>query len=260
MNKSLEKPQDYNNLLKTTNPWVVVGIFLTLVVAYSIVFYIDNSPANDNSSSLGTLGDFVGGLLNPLLAFMALMWLRASVQIQKQELSEAKSVFEKQIFEQTFFNLLSNLESCRERVILNSQHVKEMRSSLENYEDLAKAHEIFRSRLSSFDEYIKKANYLLQYADRTADSYYLGFLKASINSTELDLLAIAATMTREVGGISTSERLYPELKELIEKHSILESINTASLLAYRSQLYSSFAPDAFGSVNIKDIPILPRIN
>ncbi|MFC3359026.1 hypothetical protein ACFSKY_13560 [Azotobacter chroococcum] len=38
----------------------------------------------------GTFGDFVGGLINPLIAYFAFYWLTQSVLIQKTELSETK--------------------------------------------------------------------------------------------------------------------------------------------------------------------------
>lgn len=68
----------------------------------------------------GQLGDFFGGILNPLLSFMALVAVLHSIKIQSQELKEAKeetkianriqdrqtAVFERQNFESVFFRLL----------------------------------------------------------------------------------------------------------------------------------------------------------
>jgi hypothetical protein len=44
-----------------------------------------------SSESLGQFGDFVGGLLNPIVAYSAFYWLTQSVRLQKEELSETRA-------------------------------------------------------------------------------------------------------------------------------------------------------------------------
>ncbi len=44
----------------------------------------------DDSEVWGQFGDYIGGLLNPLIAFLAFYWLTQSVLLQKQELTETK--------------------------------------------------------------------------------------------------------------------------------------------------------------------------
>lgn len=42
----------------------------------------------------GQIGDFVGGILNPIIALMALMWLKKGVELQQHELSETKATLQ----------------------------------------------------------------------------------------------------------------------------------------------------------------------
>jgi hypothetical protein len=70
-----------------SNAFIFIAAFFALG-AYILIFFgqrLSNDPAE-----WGQFGDFVGGILNPLVAFSAFRWLVASVQIQKEELSETR--------------------------------------------------------------------------------------------------------------------------------------------------------------------------
>ena len=43
----------------------------------------------------GVFGDYVGGLLNPTLAYMAFYWLTQSIVLQKEELSDTRAALER---------------------------------------------------------------------------------------------------------------------------------------------------------------------
>ncbi|MCR9778178.1 hypothetical protein NB609_19365, partial [Vibrio parahaemolyticus] len=61
------------------------------VSAYLLWFYfIQKQGLSADASVWGAFGDFVGGILNPLIAYSAFYWLTVSVLIQKQELSDTK--------------------------------------------------------------------------------------------------------------------------------------------------------------------------
>lgn len=81
----------------------VVGVFVLLLL-------LDISV----STNLGQVGDFVGGLLNPILSFLALIAIVSSISLQEKELSSTieslrsqELIFKTQNFESSFFNLLS---------------------------------------------------------------------------------------------------------------------------------------------------------
>lgn len=70
---------------------LVVILFGLTIGAYLIWFFVIHRQSLSTDSSVwGAFGDFIGGLLNPLIAYSAFYWLTASVLVQKQELVETK--------------------------------------------------------------------------------------------------------------------------------------------------------------------------
>lgn len=69
----------------------LIGLGLALIAGYTIYFgmVLGQMPAKD-AEKWGQFGDFVGGLLNPVVAFAAFYWLTQSVKIQKIELEESR--------------------------------------------------------------------------------------------------------------------------------------------------------------------------
>lgn len=69
-----------------------VGLFIIVVAAYLIWFAVLNhGKASSDPAVWGQLGDYVGGILNPLIAFLAFYWLTKSVLLQRQELQDTKA-------------------------------------------------------------------------------------------------------------------------------------------------------------------------
>lgn len=126
-NKELKKlNRDVNVSLR-----FAIGAFVLLVGGYTFWFWIYNDiPLSTDSSLWGTFGDFVGGILNPMIAFLAFYWLTKSVKIQKTELEATKLVLaetekatkeqaitqEKKRFEDTFHSLLSQLNTISQQI------------------------------------------------------------------------------------------------------------------------------------------------
>ncbi|EKA7370837.1 hypothetical protein OL330_000007 [Vibrio parahaemolyticus] len=71
--------------------WTVVTIFGLTIASYVGWFFIVNDfSLSKDPGNWGAFGDFIGGLLNPLIAFSAFYWLTISVLVQKQELAETR--------------------------------------------------------------------------------------------------------------------------------------------------------------------------
>ncbi|ELP1876852.1 TPA: hypothetical protein ACMDQE_003473 [Vibrio cholerae] len=71
--------------------WFVSTIFGLTIGVYAVWFWIiKDQPLSADAAYWGTFGDFVGGILNPLIAFSAFYWLTISVLIQKTELEDTK--------------------------------------------------------------------------------------------------------------------------------------------------------------------------
>lgn len=100
-------------------PYLAGGFLAVIVAAYAIAF-VQNGWSK-NPDAWGQLGDYIGGLLNPLVAGFALMALVVSVRLQKAELAatreelknsrlamqEQATTAEQQRREQRFFDLLN---------------------------------------------------------------------------------------------------------------------------------------------------------
>ncbi|MEW6022722.1 MAG: hypothetical protein AB1807_11350 [Pseudomonadota bacterium] len=74
--------------------WLIVGSGLILPSIYFVWFSYHSIPISIDSGDWGTLGDFIGGILNPLIAFSAFYWLTRSVRIQKEELGQTRATLD----------------------------------------------------------------------------------------------------------------------------------------------------------------------
>lgn len=84
---------DLNIIKKEVNysRWVVVSVLITVFGLYALWFGIlKGIPLSQNTETWGAFGDFVGGILNPVVAFFAFYWLTVSVLIQKHEMGETR--------------------------------------------------------------------------------------------------------------------------------------------------------------------------
>lgn len=98
---------------------MTVATLTLLASLYFIYFYVVRGGID--GGSLGTLGDFVGGNLNPILTFITTLLLIETLQLQKkatvaaeESASDARETFKQQglliktqIFESSFFNLIN---------------------------------------------------------------------------------------------------------------------------------------------------------
>lgn len=67
--------------------WMIAAVALF----YSSWFFVHGGRISDRPDDWGTFGDFFGGVVNPLIAFMAFYWLTVSVRLQKEELAETRA-------------------------------------------------------------------------------------------------------------------------------------------------------------------------
>ncbi|WP_205755155.1 hypothetical protein [Azotobacter chroococcum] len=75
--------------------YFVLAAAVTPALLYLLWFVaVNDQKLSTDAARWGTFGDFVGGLINPLIAFFAFYWLTKSVLIQKTELSETKTALQ----------------------------------------------------------------------------------------------------------------------------------------------------------------------
>ncbi|WP_052700559.1 hypothetical protein [Methylocucumis oryzae] len=92
MNGSDGKNNDESNGLKTK--WLVItlcSIALTILGFYFSNFH--GSLSSDNSA-WGTFGDYVGGILNPVIAAFAFYLIARTYELQKKELKATRELLE----------------------------------------------------------------------------------------------------------------------------------------------------------------------
>lgn len=99
---------------------IFVALVLWLKISVNIDFPLLKFSNTKQLEYMGQIGDFFGGVLNPLLSFMALIAVLFTIKMQSKELKEAKeetrianriqdkqtTVFERQNFESVLFRLL----------------------------------------------------------------------------------------------------------------------------------------------------------
>lgn len=125
------------------------------------LFFIGISNEFDLSGNMGQAGDFIGGLTNPILSFVALMVLLRTTMIQTNEAKKSTSFMERQSeflekqetflvrekFENTFFQILNRLENYCEvnfrrdsdvkGVTVGAKIVRELRSKKKEFDALS---------------------------------------------------------------------------------------------------------------------------
>lgn len=108
---NIDPDKKLEDLLKNLIPFVVV-IAALLFLIYIFAFY--KLPIFENPSALGSFGDYIGGILNPIISFCTLLVAYSVWKLQKKEMAETKKALEdqaktseRQRREQRFFDLLS---------------------------------------------------------------------------------------------------------------------------------------------------------
>lgn len=66
------------------------GAAILIPSAYFVWFIFQGQSISTDTADWGTFGDFVGGTLNPIVAFFALLWLMVSVGLQRDELKATR--------------------------------------------------------------------------------------------------------------------------------------------------------------------------
>jgi hypothetical protein len=87
-----------------TGWWVAgaFGVLIGMVLMYILWFGIKlGQPLAEDAAKWGAFGDYIGGVLNPIVALMALYWLTRSVRLQKEELAATRAELREAAYAQT---------------------------------------------------------------------------------------------------------------------------------------------------------------
>lgn len=80
--------------LKRSRQLVAACAILTVSIYLSWFWGFQSNVLADQSGPWGQFGDYIGGILNPLVAYAAFYWLTRSVQLQKEELQETRQALQ----------------------------------------------------------------------------------------------------------------------------------------------------------------------
>ncbi|HDI2820668.1 TPA: putative phage abortive infection protein [Acinetobacter baumannii] len=131
-NQSKDKIEKIESLMNFSIA-LAVSIFLIVLGLYFYKF--GDMTLAETKADWGTFGDFVGGLLNPTIAALALYWLISSVKLQIEELKETNKALSETVetakkqqnqvslqnFESLFFQLLKNKTEVTKDIVLIGQ-------------------------------------------------------------------------------------------------------------------------------------------
>lgn len=238
--------------LKKLNGLAWVAIILFLVTA-SLYFYNFHGVFSTAKSDWGTFGDFIGGTLNPLFAFLSLIAIIYTISIQTQELEysrdELKATKEEleksriaqeeqsesfkmqnisvkqQTFENTFFKLLEHHNELIGE--LYEEIEKDNLGRIFIYGD-ALVESLKKDNKNIIKTYFMTLYQILKFVDQQNKKFnnedffdaklYTNIIRATLDDGALSLLAIN-------GAIEGFEKY----KILIEKYEILEHLNVDSI-------------------------------
>lgn len=169
-----------------------VGAFALLVVftyfhwfKYKLNFQLSKDPA-----VWGQFGDFVGGVLNPVCAYMAFLWLVRSYALQKTELAETRDALEgTRIAQQRQVEIslaAARIETANIRLSILSRRLSDMRTELAHAKLEYKAGILSGDYRGDTIPYQQIIN-LLQ-ADITISEAHLLEILASIGEIEMSLI------------------------------------------------------------------------
>lgn len=115
--------------------FILAFAFFTIVAVVG-VFVLLLWLKIDVTTNLGQVGDFVGGILNPILSFLALIAIVSSMSLQEKELSSTveslksqEEIFKIQNFESSLFNLLAMFRQRRQELVYIGSDKKEIAAS-----------------------------------------------------------------------------------------------------------------------------------
>jgi len=161
------------NLLKYSLFLILVVISIEISFFYFLGFEIKNI------GDIGALGDFFGGLLNPIFMLVTFMGLIITIIIQKKELSETREefklqteTFQLQQFDSNFFQMIQNINKIRDEIINNvdDNFEKLFRALTQKIEALEVDNSNFTKSIN--DNFLNKfANY--NYSKQDTYRYYM---------------------------------------------------------------------------------------
>lgn len=229
----------------------------------------DNDEVMSRAEALGLSGDFLGGVLNPILSFFSFLALLFTLRLQRRELTatmdELKKstvaaesnvrLFTEQIaaqrldaFENTFFSLLKVFNTTFEKMnepAPATDHrpaispLQLLMAEAHAQPTLADARKMLMADHSEIDHFISILYEMLKFIDHkfpqddhSERMFYANILKAIINQDAFEAVALYAAT-------HNPKSPYFAFKQLIEKYELLKELDLRP--AQRQKFMESYA-------------------
>lgn len=236
-----------------TNKVLLCIVILAILFAVAIIYLFFKSGGPEKADQLGPIGDYIGGLINPIFGFLSLIALLYTIKIQAEELKltreeleatreelsrsakaqeESSKIFQQQQFETTFFNLLEQITSQIKNFNETNRAKKSEGIYIEGYNKIISKlqykvkndiHlESVQEKLNSYDINISSLFLLIYQAIKLVDEApypkenkkkYSNIIRACLNVDILHLFAINGCR---------KDLDFSKYKELIENYALLE--------------------------------------
>lgn len=198
----------------------LIGLGLALVSAYLIYFGIvlGQMPAED-AEKWGQFGDFVGGLLNPIVAFAAFYWLTQSVKIQKLELYETKKALQEAATAQK-----ETAEAQKEAVYQQTQTAKAQMEAAQAQQHSAKCSALLL-RASIHEALMRYELEEKRYSQNHVNETHMNYVKQGASWQEADRL-----LEQDLPAINARTRKHHLImqKHLDDLNALLDAVTSPS--------------------------------
>lgn len=138
--------------------WSWVGVCIFVFVLW-ILFALRREQPGDALSVAGVVGDFFGGMLNPVIALATLYWLTRGVRMQRQELSETRVALQDQGRQAAMGTRIAALTAL---IDAKNSDIERLRAQLQQITDQLLMNPMANGAFSASGTYLTKAGGLLQ--------------------------------------------------------------------------------------------------
>lgn len=224
--------------------YIIVALLFTIGIYYFGISNFDIEKfENQKIDSLGSLGDFIGGNLNPILAFLSFIALLTTVKLQSEEMAasrdelkrsaqaqeDSKKILDQQYnsqviqqFENTFFSLLEQIKTCTPSAKDIDYLINE---SFAPGKEIIEARRIFTNKNELHSHYFRLIYQTLKFLDKKTNlqtfidiDFYKNILRSTLTPKTTLLLGLNSAIVPKF--LNTDDHKY--YKELIEKYSFLQ--------------------------------------
>lgn len=109
----------------------VISLFIVIITIYRLIPHYNINGDSVDLTSTGNIGDFIGGVVGTIGAFIGVILFFIALSLQRKELNkhieelqQTRYVFQHQKFDSTFFNLIQNYNEIKNN--LNQQCEKKL--------------------------------------------------------------------------------------------------------------------------------------